>query len=61
MCLVSTSKLPAPQKIAAFDNAEAQKQSDIEDKLRRQAGGAAANIMTSPMGIPSSATMGGAA
>ena len=39
-------------QIAAQDNSEALKQADIEARLRRQRSGAAANILTSSLGIP---------
>lgn len=62
MCVFSKPpKLPAPQQIAAMDNAEAQQQAEIEDNLRRKRRGAAANVLTSPLGIPASPTMGSAA
>ncbi|WP_226783180.1 hypothetical protein [Oceaniglobus trochenteri] len=51
MCL-STPKVSAP-KIAAYDNSEAMRQSDIEARLRRRRSGAAANVLTGAMGIPS--------
>ena len=63
MCL-SSPKMPAPQKIAAYDNTEAVRQSDIEARLRKRRAGAAANVLTGAMGIPSGAVngqMGGAA
>lgn len=44
--------------IAASDNAEAIEQGRIEARLRRLRAGAAANILTSPTGIPSTAQLG---
>lgn len=62
MCLFKT-KLPTPavQQIAAYDNTEAIRASDTEARLRRARAGAAANVLTSPTGIPSTATLGGVA
>lgn len=60
MCMPKI-KAPKPVQVAAYDNAEALRQADMEAALRRRRRGAAANILTGPMGIPSSATMGGAA
>lgn len=61
MCLFKTPKIatPAAQQIAAYDNTDATKQADIEARLRRRRAGAAAQILTSPTGIPSTATLGG--
>lgn len=57
MCLGSSSKTaartPAPQLIAAYDNREAIQQGGIAAWLRRLRAGAAANVLTSPVGIPS--------
>ncbi len=63
MCLFKPPKISAaPQKIAATDSAEALQAADMEARLRRRRAGAAANILTSPTGIPgSTATMGGVA
>lgn len=60
MCMPKINA-PKPVRVAAYDNAEALRQADMEASLRRRRRGAAANILTGPMGIPSSATMGGAA
>lgn len=51
----------AQPKIAAVDNAEAIAQGDMEAKLRRRRGGAARDILTSPVGIPVTRTLGGVA
>lgn len=63
MCIFKPPKISAgPQQIAAYDNAEAQQQADIEARLRRRRAGAAANVLTSPTGITgSTSTMGGIA
>ena len=63
MCLFKGPKIPsaAPQQIAAYDNTEAIRTADAEARLRRRRAGAAANILTSPTGIPSTATLGGVA
>jgi hypothetical protein len=60
MC-VSKPKAPRPVQVAAYDNQEALQQADQEASLRRRRRGAAANILTGPMGIPSTSTMGGGA
>jgi hypothetical protein len=60
MCLTST-KTPGPIQVAAYDNQEATQQADIEARLRRRRAGAAADVLTSQRGIPSTATMGGVA
>lgn len=62
MCLMKSPKITAaPQQIAAYDNQEATRTADLEAALRRRRSGAAAQILTSPMGIPSTATLGGVA
>lgn len=64
MCVGKTSKYSAAKpQVAAYDNTEAMKSADIEARLRRRRAGAAADVLTSPMGIPagSSPTLGGAA
>lgn len=51
---------PALQAIAAPDNVEATRRGTMEAQLRRLRAGAAANILTTPTGIPAaSAKMGG--
>lgn len=52
---------PAPVQVAAYDNDEANKQADIEARLRRRRAGAAANVLTGPTGIPATPTLGGVA
>jgi hypothetical protein len=47
--------------IAAPDNSEAIQQGEIEAALRRRRAGAAANILTSPVGIPATRKLGGMA
>lgn len=65
MCLMRTPKMPeisaAPAIIAAPNNAEATFQAGIEARMRRARAGAAANILTSPTGIPATPTLGGRA
>ena len=51
----------AQPKIAAVDNAEAIRQGDIEARLRRRRAGAANDILTSPVGLPVTKTLGGVA
>ena len=62
MCF-SKPKIPGPQPIAAYDNQEANRQATLEAQLRRRRRGAAADVLTSPVGIPSgsTATLGGVA
>lgn len=57
MCMPSGSSAAAP-RIAATDNAEASQQADIEARMRRRRAGAAANVLTSAMGIPATAKLG---
>lgn len=53
MCM-SAPRIPKPAAaiIPSPNNAEAQRQSDLEAALRRRRAGAAADILTSPVGIP---------
>ena len=60
MCMPK-AKTPGPLQVAAYDNTEAQAQGDMEARLRRKRAGAAADILTSPIGIPATKTMGGVA
>lgn len=59
MCMPKMPKPAQPIQVAAYDNTEALQQGDQEAALRRRRRGAAANILTGPGGIPSTATMGG--
>jgi hypothetical protein len=65
MCFLKTPKVSAAAvPIASGDNTEAIRQADMEARLRRRRSGAAANILTGPMGIPSgenTPTLGGTA
>lgn len=62
MCFSTPKIQAAPPLIAAQDNAEAIQQADIEARLRRRRAGAAANVLTGPMGIPAATgTLGGIA
>lgn len=60
MCLMNTPK-PRPVQVAAYDNAEAVQQSDLEARLRKRRAGAAANILTGASGIPATPKLGGTA
>jgi hypothetical protein len=61
MCIAKSPKVSAA-RVAASDNTEATRQSDIEARLRLRQRGAAANVLTGPAGIPAStAKMGGVA
>lgn len=53
MCLNRPSiPKPAAAIIPSTTNAEAQRQADLEAALRRRRAGAAADVLTSPVGIP---------
>lgn len=53
MCFLKTPKIPDTNPILpAVDNSEAQREADLEASLRRRRAGAAANVLTSPTGIP---------
>ena len=52
-----TTAMAAPI-IAAPDNREAIAQGEMEARLRRMRAGAAANILTSPVGIPATKKLG---
>jgi hypothetical protein len=60
MCFMKTPKVQKPQ-VAAYDNAEAQQQADMEARLRKRRAGAAADILTGPNGIPATPKLGGTA
>lgn len=57
MCFMKSPKIETPA-IAAMDNTEALQQADMEARLRRKRRGAAATVLTSPTGIPTSSKMG---
>lgn len=52
MCFFSKPSVAAPI-IPAPDNGAARREADLEAELRRRRAGAAANVLTSPIGIPS--------
>lgn len=60
MCFAPKFKAPR-QVIADTNNEEAIRQGDLEARLRRRRAGAAADVLTSPTGIPVTGTMGGVA
>lgn len=60
MCLAKTPSVAAP-RIAAVDNGEASQQADIEARMRKRRAGAAANVLTSATGIPSTSKLGATA
>lgn len=60
MCGLKMPK-PRPALIPADTGQEAARNASIEAEMRRRRRGAAANILTSPTGIPASATLGGGA
>ncbi len=49
---------PAAPILAATDNSQATAQASVEASLRRKRAGAAANVLTSPSGIPSTRRLG---
>ncbi len=55
MCLMKKPAMPKPAAAMLPDpnNAEARRQADLEAALRRRRAGAAADILTSPVGLPS--------
>lgn len=61
MCMFKKPKIPSQPTVATDDNAQAIAAADAEAKLRRRQRGAAANVLTSPTGISSTAKMGGVA
>lgn len=60
MCMIRPPNMSvaAQPLIAAPDNREAIEQGRIEARMRRLRAGAAANILTSPTGIPAVAQLG---
>jgi len=63
MCILQRQSVaaPTPAIIPTAGNLATQRQGDLEARLRRARAGAAANILTSPRGIPATATLGGIA
>lgn len=62
MCLFSRSApQPRPIQMPATDGREATQQATMAARLMQRRRGAAANILTSPSGIPAVAKMGEAA
>lgn len=64
MCDFLTGRRPTAASapiIANTNSAEASERADIEARLRRRRQGAAANILTSPTGIPAKSQLGAAA
>ena len=61
MCIYQnqTTTTAPPAIIPAGRNLASQRQGDMEARLRKLRGGAAANILTSARGIPATNTMGG--
>ena len=60
MCIAKQAAFK-PLQVAAYDGSEAFAQADIESRLRKRRAGAAADVLTSQRGIPSTPTMGGVA
>lgn len=63
MCIPRAPAMPDPKPaiFAAPDNRQATRSATLEAALRRRRAGAAADILTSPTGIPVTTTMGGVA
>ena len=60
MCIVKQQAV-TKTAIPASGGLDASREADYEARLRRARAGAAANILTSPRGIPATATLGGIA
>lgn len=58
MCLMKQPKVPAQPIVAQPGGGEATRQADTEARLRRARAGAAASILTSERGIPSTNQLG---
>lgn len=58
MCKMPKIETPKPPVIAMPRNADANREGDIQARLRRARSGALANILTSPTGIPSTTQLG---
>jgi hypothetical protein len=61
MCFRPRMPRNTQPQIASYDGEEAITQADIEARLRKRRAGVAADILTSPSGIPATATLGGVA
>ncbi len=60
MCLLNKQAPAAtPAIIPAGENLASKRQGDMEARLRVLRAGAAANVLTSPRGIPAVTTLGG--
>ncbi|MBU2867021.1 hypothetical protein [Pacificibacter marinus] len=61
MCLMKQPNISAASQVfASSNNSESVRQADIEARLRRRRGGAAANVLTSANGIPATPKLGSA-
>lgn len=58
MCIAQRQTSSAATVIAANDNGDARRSADAESRLRRARRGAAADILTSARGIPSTRKLG---
>ncbi len=56
MCFSTPKAIPPTPIIANTGSLEASRAADIEARLRRLRAGAAANVLTSPLGIPAGST-----
>ena len=59
MCNLRRQEPQTNTVFASPDNAEARERGRLEQRLRRARAGAAADILTSPTGIPATAQLGG--
>jgi hypothetical protein len=55
MCFVKSPKIPAVQRLASPTSDAAQREGEFERQLRRNRSGVAADILTTPLGLPGSA------
>jgi hypothetical protein len=58
MCFEKPNAGSRAPVIAAYDNTGANAEADIEARLRKRRAGAAANVLTSPAGIPATQKLG---
>jgi len=58
MCIPTPAAIPPTPIIANAASLEASRAADIEARLRRSRAGAAANVLTSPLGLPVTGKLG---
>lgn len=54
MCKADTPEVPQVRRMAAPDSEAVRREGDVERTLRRRRSGVAADILTSPIGLPGS-------